>query len=164
MADKVIVKWHDSFSVRVKLIDEQHKKLISLTNKLFSSCMSGHERTKTDSIFIEVVHEVVDYVDYHFSTEQKIMERIDYPEYKIHKHQHVSFVKEVLIRVEEFSFGKVNTPLSFVYYLRDWILQHIAVNDKKLGNYLMEMKRNGNLQQIVIKVKKDTETNKLQVV
>ena len=163
MANEVIVKWNDSYSVGVKVIDEQHMKLIRLTNKLFGSCMSGQERTKTDSIFMDVVHEVIDYVGYHFSTEEKIMERIDYPEYKMHKHEHVAFVKEVLIKVEDFNFGKSNAALTFVYYLRDWILHHIAINDKKLGNSLLEMRRNGNLQQIVIKVKKDSETNELQV-
>ena len=156
----IIVEWHDSFSVGVKLIDEQHIKLIKLTNKLFASCMSGQERSKSDSIFLKVIHEVIDYVGYHFSTEEKVMERIDYPKYKEHKKEHVNFVKEVLAKVEEFNVGKMNAPLSFVYYLRDWVLHHIAVNDKKLGAYLVEMKNSGGLTQIVLKVKRD-ENNKV---
>jgi len=163
MAGEGIVQWHDSYSVGIKVIDEQHKKLIALTNKLFDSCMSGHERTKASSKFIAVVHEVVDYVGYHFSTEEKIMGRIKYPDYKIHKKEHANFAKDVLIKVDEFNAGKVNTSLSFVYYLRDWVLQHIAVNDKKLGKYLQEMRQNGDLEQIVVNVKKDAVITKLQV-
>jgi len=164
MAVEVIVTWQDSYSVGIKLIDEQHMKLIKLTNKLFDSCMSGHERSKSESIFLDVIQEVIDYVGYHFGTEEKIMEKINYPAYKMHKQEHMNFIKEVLIKVEEFRFGKINTALSFVYYLRDWVLHHIAVNDKKLGNYLLEMKRKGELQQIVLKVKKNEETNKLQII
>ncbi|MCL1865255.1 MAG: bacteriohemerythrin [Spirochaetes bacterium] len=163
MTDNVIVTWHDSYSVGIKVIDEQHMALIKLTNKLFASCMSGHERSQADSIFLQVINEVVDYVGYHFSTEERIMEKINYPEYKAHKKEHVSFVKEVLIKVEEFNFGRNNTALTFVYYLRDWILQHIAVNDKKLGSYILEKKRSGELRQIVLKVKKDENTNKMVI-
>ena len=163
MTGNLIVEWHDSFSVGVKLVDEQHQKLIAFTNKLFGSCMSGNERTKTDSIFLSVLHEVVDYADYHFSTEEKIMQRINFPDYNMHKHEHVEFGKEVLIKLEEFKFGKINTALSFVYYLRDWVLHHIAVSDKKLGSYLLELKRSGSLEQMVVKVKRDPETDNLQV-
>jgi hemerythrin len=163
MAREIIVEWHDSYSVGVKLIDEQHIKLIELTNKLFESCMSGNERIKSESIFLKVLREIVDYVSYHFSTEERVMERIDYIESKRHKHEHTSFVKKVLNEAEEFKLGKMNNALSFVYYLRDWVLQHIAITDKKLGEYLLEMKKRGILQQIVLKVKKDAETNKLHV-
>ena len=163
MSEDVIVKWQDSFSVGIKVIDEQHMKLIKLTNKLFASCMTGQERTKSDSVFMAVINEVIDYVGYHFSTEEKVMERINYPAYKVHKQEHINFVKEVLVKVEEFNSGKINAPLAFVYYLRDWIFHHIAVNDKKLGQHLLDLKKSGELQQVVLKVTKNKETNKLQV-
>lgn len=163
MSEDMIVKWQDAYSVGIKVIDEQHMKLVKLTNKLFNSCVSGQERTKSDTVFLEVINEVIDYVGYHFSTEEKVMERINYPAYKVHKQEHFNFVKDVLVRVEEFNAGKINAPLSFVYYLRDWILNHIAVNDKKLGKHLLEMKKNGTLQQVVLKVKKNDETHKLQI-
>jgi hemerythrin-like metal-binding protein len=163
MASEVIVTWHNSYSVGIKLIDEQHMKLIELTNKLFNSCMSGHERAKSNSVFLTVIHEVIDYVTYHFNTEQRVMERINYPEYQIHKQEHTTFAKKVLNKTEEFKLGKINTSLSFVYYLRDWVLHHIAVNDKRLGMYLLEMKKRGDLQQIILKVKKDAVTNTIQI-
>ena len=64
----------------------------------------------------------------------------------------------------EFNAGKINAPQSFVYFLRDWVLNHIAVNDKKLGAHLLEMKRKGELEQIVLKVKRNEDTNKLQII
>ena len=160
MAGEIIVTWSDSYSVGIKVIDDQHIKLVGLTNKLFSSCVAGGEKAKIDSVFMDVVNEVVDYVGYHFSTEEKIMERIAYPDYKQHKQEHINFVKEVLAKVEEFKFGKINTAISFVFYLRDWILQHIAVNDKKLGTYILDLKSNGAFEQIVVK---DKEEKSLEV-
>ena len=83
----------------------------------------------------------MDYTGYHFGTEEKIMERINYPEYSRHKKEHVDFVREVFIKVDDFKAGKILTPLAFVYFLRDWVLQHIAVSDKIMGMYLLALKK-----------------------
>ena len=163
MMNEAIVTWNNSYSVGIKLIDEQHIKLIELTNKLFSSCMEGNERKKSDSIFLGVIHEIIDYVCYHFSTEEKVMERINYPGYKMHMQEHSAFAKKVLSKVEEFKLSNANTSLSFVYFLRNWVLHHIAIRDKLLGSHLLDMKKRGMLQQITLKAKKDAETNKILI-
>ena len=155
--DKNIVIWQNSYSVGIKLLDEQHIHLIKLTNKLFVSCMENKETSK--SVFLETIREAVDYVGYHFSTEEKVMERVNYPEYKHHKQDHAVFIREVLNRVEEYNSGRVFAPLSFVYFLRDWILHHVAVNDKKMGEYLVMLHKSGELHKITLKVKKDEATN-----
>lgn len=156
-----IVRWNSSYSVKIKLIDEQHIELIRLTNKLFNSCMAGQK--KSLKAFLETIHEVVEYASYHFGTEEKIMERINYPHYTEHKAEHVSFAKEVFIRVEDYRSGKITAPLSLVYYLRDWVLHHIAVNDKKLGDYLLKLRKSGELQKMTLKVKNDEALNRVVI-
>jgi hemerythrin len=148
-----IVTWQNSYSVGIQLIDDQHKELINLTNKLWASCMKGRDASK--AIFMQAIRSAVEYVDYHFSTEEKIMERINYPEYGAHKREHTAFVKEVLSQVEDFTNGKEFAPQSFVHYLKDWVLTHIAVCDKKLGHYLVSMKRIGTLNSVTLRVKQD---------
>ena len=136
-------------------------ELIRLTNKLFNNCMEGHQRSV--STFLDTVHETVNYTGYHFGTEEKIMERIKYPDYAKHKREHKEFVKEVFTKVEEFKAGKVHTPINFVYFLRDWILHHVAVSDRRLGDYLVSLKRSGELQRMTLNVKKDEATNRLHI-
>jgi hemerythrin len=161
MENKTVVQWHDSYSVGVKPIDEQHMELIRLTNKLFNSCMAG--QNKTNKAFLDTVHEAVDYTRYHFGTEERMMERINYPHYANHKKEHIGFVREVLIKVEDFNTGKMLAPLEFVYFLRDWVLHHIAVCDKRLGDYLMALRESGDLQKIVLKVKKDKVAGRVMI-
>ena len=161
MAGKTVVQWQNSYSVGIRLVDEQHMELIKLTNKLFNNCMEGQERSK--STFLEIIHEAVDYTGYHFGTEEKIMERVNYPDYVRHKCEHINFVREVFSKVEDFKAGKMLAPITFVYFLRDWVLHHIAVNDKKMGAYLLALRGNGELQKITLKVRKDEATNRLQV-
>ncbi|MCL2069365.1 MAG: bacteriohemerythrin [Treponema sp.] len=160
MGNKVVVQWQGSYSIGIKLVDEQHMVLINMTNKLFTACMAGRERSR--STFLEIIREAIDYVGYHFSTEEKLMERVNYPEMSYHKKQHAEFVREVLSKVEDFNAGRTITPLAFVYFLRDWVLHHIAVCDKKVGEYLMELSKTGELAKITVKVKKDESTNRVQ--
>ena len=161
MIHKPIVQWQNSYSVGIKLVDDQHMMLIQLTNKLFNNCMAGQEKTK--NTFLDIIHEAVDYVGYHFGTEEKIMERVKYPDYTHHKKEHAVFVKEVLSRVDEFNSGKMLAPLEFVYFLRDWVLHHIAVCDKKMGDYLLHLRRNGTLREITLMVKKDAVTDRMHI-
>ena len=153
MAKKIIVQWQPSYSIGIRLVDEQHMKLINLTNRLFASCMESKERA--GNVFHDVIHEAVDYVSYHFSTEEGLMERVNYPEYIQHKKEHAGFVREVFSRVEDFDSGKPFAPLTFVYFLRDWVLHHISVSDKKIGTYLLDLHKSGELQKITLKEKID---------
>ena len=161
MPEKSVVQWQNSYSVGIRLVDEQHMELIKLTNKLFASCMAGREKSK--KAFLDTIPAAVEYVGYHFSTEEKIMERINYPEYAVHKKEHVEFVRQVFAKVEEFKGGKNIAPLTLVYFLRDWVLHHIAVNDKKMGEYLVYLQKSGELQKMTVKVKKDEATNRLEI-
>jgi hemerythrin len=154
MADKDIVEWHNSYSVGIPLIDDQHKELINLTNQLYESTL-GNKDSKV--IFMRTIRGAVDYVGYHFSTEEMVMQRVQYPDLAAHKKEHNDFVREVLKEVEEFKSGKKYTPNAFVRYLKDWVLSHIAVSDKRLGDYLLKLKKEGGLGGITIKVKQVTK-------
>ena len=160
MTDRNVVQWQNSYSIGIKLVDEQHMELIKLTNRLFSNCMAGHERSR--SSFLSIVHEAVDYTSYHFGTEEKIMERVNYPAYGSHKQEHATFVREVYSKIDDFNAGKLMAPLAFVYFLRDWVLHHIAVCDKKLGEYLIGLRRSGGLHSLTLNVRKDAVTNRFQ--
>jgi hemerythrin len=161
MTGKTIVQWQNSYSVGVRLIDEQHMELIKLTNKLFESCMAGQEKTRRT--FLDTIHMAVDYVKYHFGTEERLMERINYPDLLRHKKEHADFVREVLLKVEDFKAGKSLAPISFVYFLRDWVLQHIAVCDKKMGDYLINMQKSGALRSIMLRIKRDKAKRRVEI-
>ena len=81
------------------------------------------------------------------------MERVNYPGYGVHKREHTNFVREVLKTVNDLSKGLSINPLTFVTYLKDWVLTHIAVSDTATGRYLIMLRQRGTLQNITLKVK-----------
>ncbi|MDR1216213.1 MAG: bacteriohemerythrin [Treponema sp.] len=143
MRDEIFVEWEDRYSVGIPAIDRQHQELLNLTNELYNACQLGDKAAREH--FRSVIHRAVEYVKFHFSAEEQIMERIKYPEIVEHKKQHESFVKTVLENVGEFENGKLFVPNTFVRFLKDWILTHIAMSDQKYHSYIIELKQRGVL-------------------
>ncbi|MDR1903327.1 MAG: bacteriohemerythrin [Treponema sp.] len=145
--DTILVEWDDRYLIGIQLIDDQHKELIDLTNKLYAGCLAGDEAAK--AYFLETVHGTVDYVKYHFTAEEKILENVKYPALTEHKKFHEGFVKQIFDDVKSFEGGKKFVPNVFVRYLKDWILTHIAVEDKKYASYILNLKKQGILNSII---------------
>jgi hemerythrin len=143
MEDNILVEWDARYSVGIQLIDDQHKELVNMTNTLYAGCLAGDEAAR--AYFLEAIHGTVDYVKYHFAAEEKILENVKYPNIFDHKRAHESFVKKIFEDVKSFQSGKKFIPNVFVRYLKDWILTHIAVEDKKYAEYILNLKRKGAL-------------------
>src|SRR3989304_6300499 len=95
-------EWDPRFSVNISEIDQQHKKLIGLISILHEGMQPGNDDTlesavKELSTQASVINEMVDYSQYHFSTEERYMRKYAYPDYEEHKNEHESFIREVLI-------------------------------------------------------------------
>jgi hemerythrin len=125
------VAWSDDFSVGSELIDTQHKGLVEMTNSLFRGC----ERHDEMISFMRAIQSAVNYAKIHFATEERFMQKTNYPDSAAHKAEHDAFVAEVLSQVKKFETGAC-TPLDFALYLKNWLLNHIAVSDKKFTPYL----------------------------
>jgi hemerythrin len=134
---KEIVTWSASFSVGIKIIDEQHKGLLDFVNDLFNHS-SGNEKEELN-YFRGVVQKVVEYIKEHFSTEEKLLIASKYPNYTEHKKSHDEFTFEVIKSVKDFESGKRLVLEKFAYYLKDWILAHIAVQDKQYVAHFKEV-------------------------
>ena len=139
MDAKEFVEWDSRFSIGIPQIDAQHKQLILMTNKLYKACQYSGDSAKEQ--FRATIREAVGYIRYHFTSEEKIMERIEYPGMEDHKREHRDFIQEVLEQVKDFEEGKRFVPHMFVRFLRDWVLSHIALTDTYLGEYLLHQRR-----------------------
>ncbi|MDR3192596.1 MAG: bacteriohemerythrin [Treponema sp.] len=138
------VKWGKRYLTNIPLIDEQHQELIRITNELYRECRKGSAIAR--SSYKNTLKDIVDYVVIHFSTEEKMMEIVKYPELMAHKNQHEGFVKKILEDTKNFQEGKTFVPNVFVRYLRDWIFSHIAIEDKHYADYIFSLKKQGLLE------------------
>ena len=128
-----IVKWSSTFSVGVKVIDDQHKELLNLLNDMFNHVSENHEEER--KYFSQVVKKAVNYVKVHFQTEEKFMIYTMFPGYAEHKKAHDTFTFSVIKYVQQFEEKKRFVLLDFTKFLKEWVLTHIAVMDKQYFDY-----------------------------
>ncbi|MDR2144415.1 MAG: bacteriohemerythrin [Treponema sp.] len=131
-----LIVWSDDYSVHFKIIDEQHQGLVQMTNDLIRGCKAGG--TAMDVAFMKTVRNAVEYAQVHFYTEEKYMKQAAYPELEQHKEEHASFVGKVQKAVAAFEKGKAD-PLDLAIFLKEWLLSHIAISDKKYAPYLAKL-------------------------
>jgi hemerythrin len=136
MADE-LVKWSNSFSVNNETIDNQHKELVRITNEFYAGCKTNGILAKV--YFLKTIQGAVQYIKTHFSTEEEIMKKADYPEFENHKKEHDAFVHEVFEQVKKFDQEENPDPSGFVKYLMNWVLNHIASSDKKFVPYIAKL-------------------------
>jgi hemerythrin len=131
------VIWSDRYSMGIKIIDDQHKGLLDFVNDLFNHA-SGDEYEERE-YFKKVIQQAVNYIKVHFETEEKLMTATKFPGYAEHKKIHDQFTMTVLKTVQDFESGKRLVLEKFAYFLKNWVLGHVAVMDVKYAEYFRKI-------------------------
>ena len=131
------VYWSDSYSMGIKLIDDQHKGLLNFVNELFDHATGEEEEERV--WFKKVIRYAVQYIREHFTTEEKLMKATNFPGYAKHKKTHDEFTLTVVKNIRDFQSGKRLVLEKFAYFLKDWILTHVAVMDRQYSDYFRKI-------------------------
>jgi hemerythrin len=131
-----MIKWNDNYSVGISMIDEEHKKLFGIINKVIDA--KGHKDNPEE--LKEVLREMTDYTLTHFTTEEAYMKAFDYPEYQDHKEEHSDFSSEIMVYTYNVIKGNYQFANELIEYLKQWLINHIQVTDRQ---YMDCFKKNG---------------------
>ena len=133
MAD-LLVQWKEDYCIGVEKIDAQHKSLVDLINKLDADLNS--QDVNKFKAFQPAAKLAVKYVQTHFAAEEELMALHGYPELAHQKKRHTEFIKRILEDTSRFDRGDEHAPKSFLKYLSEWLMTHIADEDAKIGIFL----------------------------
>ena len=145
--DKDFIRWDPKFSLGIPLIDEQHKHLVELCDKLYAEVMDSHAKYGNDkdkqwqTALAGTLKECVNYVATHFASEEKLMMHVGYEQYSEHKGRHEEFTKKVLETAKSFNSMSFSDAIKFCKFIYVWILSHIAHEDKLYVNKVIEYKQ-----------------------
>lgn len=124
--------WNDTFRVNVAAIDEQHKKLVGLINEFHDST----EKRRADEILARLLADLLDYADYHFRTEEALMNEHGYPGRGTHVGDHDDFRDRVLHFERIRSWVNQDMSSDIAQFLTNWLTFHIKGTDRQLGKFL----------------------------
>jgi len=127
-----LISWNESFSVKVKKFDDQHKKLVEMLNELHEAMKVGKGKNALEKI----LDGLIQYTKTHFLSEELLMKQYNYPGYEQHKKEHNLLTMKVLDVQKSYREGSSVLPQSVMTFLKDWLQQHIQGEDKNYGPFL----------------------------
>ena len=127
-------EWKEKYVLGIEEIDNQHRNLVDLINRLFAAMQSGAGKDVLD----ETLSGLVDYTRRHFMTEEILMGNYDYPELDEHVAEHHKFTEEISKFQQEYQSGNTGISIQLISYLRNWLDEHISETDHKYGDFLRE--------------------------
>ncbi|RDH89371.1 MAG: hemerythrin [endosymbiont of Seepiophila jonesi] len=127
------VEWSDSLSVGIEEIDEQHKILVNLINRMHQAI---HERHGSDAAK-GILAELADYTRIHFAVEESLMRILNYPGYEEHKEIHEELLNHVIELVQKVESGKTAIGFELLHFLKTWLTKHIMEEDMQYTGFFL---------------------------
>ena len=124
--DMQMVVWDENHSVDIEEIDNQHELLFDVIYKLDLAV----ERQESMATITTLLEALIDYTDYLFKTEEKYLALLSLDDYELHQQQHQFFIENLTVfKAQTERIGTVS--LSLLYFLKDWLVEHTQMEDKK---------------------------------
>jgi len=120
-------QWKEKYSVGVQSIDNQHKEIFRLLDKLFEALKSGQAAQTT----IRIIAELENYAVIHFHKEKFFFRQFNYTGSAEHLQEHKQFIEKVASIKADAKSGKLASSFELINFLKTWIDHHILVVDMK---------------------------------
>lgn len=120
------VSWELKYETGILVIDRQHQQLFNLYNSFAELHNTGEQADEST-----IIQTLLNYIQQHFSYEEKIMKTFEYEDIVAHIDEHQRFRR----KIEELKTVHENGGLHKLYaelalFLRSWLLNHIMEFDQ----------------------------------
>jgi len=121
-----MIEWNSSLETGLAEIDKDHKELIDCLNEYTAAIRDTPDPARIKKVF----ERLMDYTEYHFAREERLMEACNYGGYGWHKAVHDKITNQLYIfqtvLENDHSEDATNEILGF---LNSWLIKHIMAED-----------------------------------
>lgn len=125
------IQWSKWMSVGIDVLDEDHRILIAIVNKLADESV----RSRPEAIG-PILDELIDYTRQHFAREEAAMEAARYPAFAGHKVLHDRMTEQVDAYRHAFADDPESLSGEAVFeFCAGWLARHILREDTRFGDH-----------------------------
>ena len=128
------IEWQKNLEIGIDTVDEQHRELFRRFNGLLEACNAGRGRDEV----MKVLLFLDSYIRSHFSEEEELQVRFNYPGYPAHREQHTKFIKtaEQLERRFRDEGATISLVIETNQAMVNWLVQHISRVDREFAEFV----------------------------
>ncbi|NOQ63746.1 MAG: bacteriohemerythrin [Methyloprofundus sp.] len=129
-----VVQWDDKYSVGLSAMDNDHKQLFSILDSLYGMMADDVNDQEINTI----IQALLDYTHYHFSEEENVMQKMQYPELAQHQELHKKFIAQLEVYQQEATSEgmAIFVAVKIANTGSQWLKDHILVVDRKYQKFM----------------------------
>lgn len=127
--------WTADMSVGLVRLDDDHKVLISIINRIADNLENGSDPREMAQAFRALVR----YTEIHFGREEAVLSSVNYTELSPHMAEHKHFTQDIVEMQSEFEGASDHAArVKVLEYLKAWLINHIMVEDMAYKPYIAD--------------------------
>ena len=131
-----LLRWRDSLSLNVPAIDNDHKRLFDLLNRVRFLDLAGDG----PEAIADALSELLLYTQTHFRREEKLMQLGNYPGLESHRRYHRCFTEKVAEAMANFRASPTRFRVHDIYeLLANWLVDHVLGEDMKIRPFVSHL-------------------------
>ncbi|MCA1972980.1 MAG: bacteriohemerythrin [Caenispirillum sp.] len=128
------VRFEDEHAFGVPAIDDEHRRLMEVTNDLYRAIKSGTDRAVLDRSFDHLKR----YTAEHFAKEEDYMSRSGYAGAADHQRHHAQFIERLDRLYAAYRGGDASAGMDLLGLLGSWWRNHMEEDDSRLADFVRQ--------------------------
>jgi len=122
-------QWDDSLLVGVKAIDDQHRQLFDIMEKVRTLMPTDSDGPDVGSL----LKAMVTLTHAHFRDEEQLMDEIRFPDRERHRRLHRDISAHIVAMLEKLKAGEDFGADDLLEFIEKWQVEHVQAEDARIG-------------------------------
>ena len=132
--DNAFFQWSPDYSVNIATIDNQHRELVNILNRLFIAVT----KREGEKVIAGILDALMSYTQTHFALEERLMSQAKYKDLEAHKEEHKKLIEQLDCLCKKHLIEEKPIYFEMLSFLKTWLKEHIQGVDKKYSAALQQ--------------------------
>jgi hemerythrin len=132
--NELFFKWSPAYNVNIKTIDDQHRVLVDILNRLFVAV----SKREGDKAIAGILDALVTYTQTHFALEERLMRQAKYKDLEPHMEEHRKLLEQLDQLCKKHLVEEKAIYFEMLSFLKTWLKEHIQGVDTKYSAALQQ--------------------------
>lgn len=131
-AEGPYLQWQDDYAVNIQRLDNHHRRLLELANKVLDAILQDRER----SDILRALELLLAHTKSHCTEEEDLLRRYGYPALEHHRSRHEDLFQEADLLKARLQEPELPSPEEALTFMEGWVLDHILTEDRAYTAFL----------------------------